>query len=254
MVIISPLFPKPVLKIECEEKNESFLVISDLHLGLLSKYNRSGVFIDHKKYTTEITNDIISLGKKNDCSNIIILGDLKDSIGIPTNEELSVIPEFFKDVLSNFDVYFIPGNHDGWISKIVPENVMTYTSNGMLLEDCLLLHGHSMPKKFPSSVRKLIMGHIHPIFNKSSSLIHGERVWIFMKVDNEKLFGYKNQILSIIIIPTFNKIYYPTTLNRKNKSISPILNKILKNMAIKQSFGFTLNGEIVGDLFDLNLQ
>lgn len=252
MVIISPIFPEPVLKLESEERRESYLVISDLHLGFISKYKKHGVFFDYNKYLTETANQIITIGKKNGCSNLIILGDLKDNIGYIDKDEWSIIPDFFNNILPVFDVYFVPGNHDSNIIKVIPEKVTTFSSSGMLLEDCLLHHGHVMQKKIPFSVKKMIMGHIHPIFNKNYSLLHGKRIWIFMKVDKEKLFGSKNQTLSIIVVPTFNKIYYSNILKKKNKSVSPLINKILKDNACIQSFVFTLNGEIVGDIYDAN--
>lgn len=254
MVVISPIFPEPILKIDCEERKESFLVVSDLHLGFISKYHQKGVFINYKEHQNEMMDKIISIGKKNNCSNLIILGDLKDSIGYPNKEERSIIPDFLKNISSSFDVYFVPGNHDGSVLNIIPESVVTYSSSGMLLEDCILHHGHVMPKKVPSSIKKMVMGHVHPIFNKSHSLIHGERIWIFMKVDKGKVFGNKNSLLSIMIIPTYNKIYYSNPLSSNKKSISPLINKILKEDAIIQSFIFTLDGDIVGDISDLDLR
>lgn len=58
----------------------------------------------------------------------------------------------------------IPGNHDANIQRLVPDNITMVSSTGMVEENILLTHGHTMPSKNFSHVDKIIMGHIHPVF------------------------------------------------------------------------------------------
>ena len=50
------------------------------------------------------------------------------------------------------------------------------SSKGIVIDDVLLTHGHSMPSENFSSVNRIIMGHIHPVFFQDDSLVNGERV------------------------------------------------------------------------------
>ena len=69
-------------------------------------------------------------------------------------------------------LFLIPGNHDGNIDLLVPESVSVSNSSGMIFGDILLIHGHTLPEQTKSNINKIIMGHIHPIFN--NCLINGE--------------------------------------------------------------------------------
>ena len=83
-------------------------------------------------------------------------------------------------MISNYtDIYFIPGNHDANIRFLIPDNINVFSMNGMLLADTLLLHGHTMPSNARlSAVKRIIMGHIHPVFLKQGSVLSGQRVWL----------------------------------------------------------------------------
>jgi hypothetical protein len=93
------------------------------------------------------------------------------------------------------------------------------------------------------------MGHIHPIFTKDDSVINGQRVWIYLKVKKETIFPNIEGMLDIIVVPTFNKFLY--RINKRDyyrKSISPIINRALKDNAIQQGLIITLLGSIVEKL------
>jgi metallophosphoesterase superfamily enzyme len=118
----------------------------------------------------------------------------------------------------------------------------------MVLDDTLLIHGHTIPSSSRASIKRLIMGHIHPVFFKHGSIINGQRVWIYLKVRKETIFPYTEGTLEIMIIPTFNKYLYTTKELRYRKTISPIINKVLKNNGILLSMIFALDGSIIGDI------
>ena len=55
----------------------------------------------------------------------------------------------------------IPGNHDANIQRLVPDNVSMISSAGMIEEDILFIHGHTMPsEKFFRSRYRIVMGHV----------------------------------------------------------------------------------------------
>ena len=117
----------------------------------------------------------------------------------------------------------------------------------MIIDGTLLIHGHAMPSFRSSSIKRIIMGHIHPIFNKPDSLIKGQRVWIYLNVRKEGLVPGGKGILDIIVLPSFNKYLYAT--NRVHKrSISPIITRVLSEQAVNRCLILTLDGSIVGNI------
>jgi len=63
----------------------------------------------------------------------------------------------------------------------------------------LLTHGHTMPSEIFSQINRIIMGHIHPVFFEKESLINGERVWVSIISDKQKIFHSKSGELELII-------------------------------------------------------
>jgi len=124
------------------------------------------------------------------------------------------------------------------------DNISMISSTGMVDENILLTHGHTMPSENFSHVDKIIMGHIHPVFFLEDSVINGQRVWISMKTEKENIFPNKSGELEIIVIPSFNKYFYATHRKQYKKSISPIINKI---KSISSAKIITLDGVIIGD-------
>ena len=45
-------------------------------------------------------------------------------------------------------------------------------------------------------------------FINSGSLLHGERIWVHLKIKRELLKPRKSGTIDLIIVPTFNKYYY----------------------------------------------
>ncbi len=149
-----------------------------------------------------------------------------------------------KKIREKCDVILVPGNHDANIEKLVPDNISMISSTGMVDENILLTHGHTMPSENFSHVDKIIMAHIHPVFFQEDSVINGQRVWISMKTEKENIFPNKSGELEIIVIPSFNKYFYATHRKQYKKSISPIINKI---KSISSARIITLDGVIIGD-------
>jgi len=141
-------------------------------------------------------------------------------------------------------VILVPGNHDSHIDRLIPNDVTVISSKGMILDDVLLTHGHTMPSKNYSSVNNIIMGHIHPVYFDKNSLLNGERIWISIKSDKSKIFPDTKGNLNITIVPSFNPYFYATEKKYYKKSISPIVEKIKDSTTAKI---LTLDGTIIGN-------
>ncbi|MGY5143748.1 MAG: metallophosphoesterase [Candidatus Nitrosopumilus sp. bin_32a] len=237
---------KPVLILEGEKKN---LIVTDIHIGFESSMASNEIFIGKNSTINESIqelSDIIDLEKPD---SVILLGDIKSSIKNIARNEWDEVPLFFKKIREKCDVILIPGNHDANIQRLVPDNITMISSTGMVEENVLLTHGHTMPSENFSHIDKIIMGHLHPVFFQENSIMNGQRVWVSIKTDKENIFPNKTGEIEITIIPSFNKYFYATHRKQYKKSISPIINKINK---ISKAKIITLDGTIIGNESNIN--
>ena len=232
---------KPALILEGVKKN---LIVTDIHIGFESNMASNEIFIGKNSTINESIqelSDIIDLEKPD---SVILLGDTKSSIENISKNEWDEVPLFFKKIREKCDVILIPGNHDASIQRLIPNNIITISSTGMVEENILLTHGHTLPSENFSHVDKIIMGHLHPVFFQENSIINDQRVWVSIKTDKENIFPSKTGEIEIIIVPSFNKYFYATHKKQYKKSISPIINKINE---ISKAKIITLDGTIIGN-------
>jgi putative SbcD/Mre11-related phosphoesterase len=243
MVKMKILHPHPAVLLETDQR---YVVISDLHIGFESELGGRGVNISAEKYIDEMLDELSGIIRKEEPNILVLLGDIKSSVHTITKSEWRNIPEFLHKLSKMCKVFLIPGNHDGSIRHLVPKEVRMMSGKGMVLDDTLLIHGHMMPSNTSSSVKKIVMGHIHPIFVKQGSVLSGQRVWLYLKADKQKIFSNSKGILDIVVLPSFNGYFYYSMQSKKyRKSISPIVNKAMQN--IDQAMVLTLDGSIVGN-------
>jgi len=240
MVITRIIDSEPALILEDNKKN---LVISDLHIGFEHKFSSSKSFVKKNSSVNDIISNITSIIKKENPDTLILLGDIKSSIQNITKSEWKDVPYFFEEINESLEVILIPGNHDANIERLIPNDVTLISSKGMIIEDVLLTHGHTMPSENFSQVNTIVMGHVHPVFFQKESLINGERVWVSIKCKKQKIFHSKSGELEVIILPSFNRYFYATQKKFYKKSISPIIEK----MDVTQAKIVTLDGTIIGN-------
>jgi len=230
----------PALIIESDKKS---LVITDLHLGFENALSFNNVFLGKNKTVTEITKEIELIINKTKPDSLILLGDVKSGINFITKTEWETVPVFFENITKLIDITLVPGNHDANIEKLIPNEITLAGSKGIIIDDILLTHGHTMPSENFSQINTIVMGHIHPVFFQEESLINGERVWVSIKCKKQEIFPSKSGELELIILPSFNKYFYTTQKKFYKKSISPIIEKI----NVIQAKIVTLDGTIIGN-------
>ncbi|WP_048097453.1 metallophosphoesterase [Candidatus Nitrosopumilus salaria] len=235
------LSTKPALIIEGEKKN---IVITDLHIGFESNMTSNEIFVGKNSTINETIQEVLEIIESEKPDSVILLGDIKSSIKSISRNEWDEVPRFFKEVGEKCEVILIPGNHDANIQRLIPDNISMISSTGMVQDNVLLTHGHTMPSENFSHVNKIIMGHIHPVFFQEESIINGQRVWVSIKTEKEKIFPNKSGEIEIIIIPSFNRYFYATYRKHYKKSISPIIDKIKPVTSAKI---ITLDGTIIGN-------
>ena len=232
---------KPALILEGKKKS---LIVTDIHIGFENTLASNEIFIGKNSTINETIQELSEIIDAEKPDSVILLGDIKSSIKSISRNEWNEVPMFFEKIREKCDVVLVPGNHDANIQRLVPDNISMISSTGMVEENILLTHGHTMPSENFSHVDKIIMGHIHPVFFQEDSVINGQRVWISIKTEKEKIFPNKSGELEIIIIPSFNKYFYATHRKKYKKSISPIIDKI---KTVSSARIVTLDGAIIGN-------
>lgn len=232
---------KPALVIEGQKK---YLVVTDLHIGFESSLASNEIFLGKNTTINETVEEISEIIASEKPDSVILLGDVKSSIRTISKTEWNDVPMFFDKIKKECNIILIPGNHDSNIQRLVPEDVTLISSTGMVEENILFTHGHTMPSENFSQVSKIIMGHVHPVFFQEESVVNGQRVWISIKTNKENIFPSSSGELEITIVPSFNKYFYATSKRHYKKSISPIIEKIKQ---VSSARIVTLDGTIIGD-------
>ena len=251
-----PLYPYPILTIGVSN-SDKYLVITDIHIGFEDKINKKGVYIDPRKSVDELLGDLSHAIRKTRIENLIILGDLKSSINVITSSEWNNVPYFLESLSKICSIYLVPGNHDGNIAHLIPNDVKLMSASGMEMDNILLTHGHTTPT-IGNNITKIVAGHLHPILVKEGNIINGQKVWIRI-ILRRKENKSKERKIEFIVIPHFNKYlnYYHKFANgnrAKRKSNLPLLNNLIakKKWAIDQVFIISLEGAIIGSESELN--
>ena len=232
---------KPALIIEGEKK---YIIISDLHIGFESNLASNEIFLGKNTTVNETLEELSEIIEQEKPDSVVLLGDVKSSIKNISKTEWNDVPLFFEKIKEKTNIILIPGNHDANIARLVPEGVSMISTTGMVEGEILFTHGHRMPTENFSHVKKIIMGHIHPVFFQKDSIVNGQRVWISIKTNKENIFPSESGEIEITIVPSFNKYFYATTKKKYKKSISPIIEKIKQ---VSSARIVTLDGTIIGD-------
>jgi len=232
---------KPALMLEGDKK---YLIVTDIHIGFESSLASNEIFIGKNSTINETINEVLELISTHKPDSVVLLGDIKSSIKNISKSEWDEVPLFLEKIKKEAEVILIPGNHDSNIQRLIPEDVSLTSPLGIVIEDILLTHGHTMPTENFSHVNKIIMGHVHPVFFDENSIINGHRVWLSIKTKKEKLFPNRKGDINITVVPSFNKYFYATYKRTYKRSISPIIEKVKKASSAKIA---TLDGSIIGD-------
>ncbi|HUT05299.1 MAG TPA: metallophosphoesterase [Nitrosopumilaceae archaeon] len=164
---------KPALLIEGQKK---YIVITDLHIGFENSLVSNEIFVGKNSTINETVDELLEIIELENPDSVILLGDVKSSIKNIFKTEWNDVPLFFKKIKEKCNVILIPGNHDANIQRLVPEDVSLISSTGMVEDNTLFTHGHRMPSEIFAHVKKIIMGHVHPVFFQKNSIVNGQRV------------------------------------------------------------------------------
>lgn len=239
---VRPLHPHAALLLEDDRR---YVAVSDLHIGLEAELALKGVTV-RQTLVPDMLAELFGLIESEHADGVVLLGDVKHTVGSISKQEWEDIPSFLKQLSARVDVYLVPGNHDSNIRHLVPESVNVASAKGMALVDTLLVHGHAMPSDVRSGVRRIVMGHVHPVFVKKGSVVSGQRVWVSMQARKEALFSSEAGLVDVVVVPSFNPYLHAAGEKCRHKSISPIITRMVQ-AGVEKCIVATLDGSVVGD-------
>jgi len=237
------LHPYPALLLTT---SRSHLVVGDLHISFEEKFATKGVKI--RPSITEMLQTLRELVDRHRPDEVIILGDLKASVNMVTGSEARLIPEFLLAVASKSTLSIIPGNHDHGINHLIPKNIRVHDAFGIMLEDSLLMHGHTTMHPRYKEANRVIMGHVHPRFKEPGSPLDGAPLWLILKAERRAVCEDAAEgPIEIVVVPPLNQALFSMTRTLlPEDSIAPILRRAAGS--IMDAKLLTLDGDLVGDI------
>ena len=128
------------------EEKRRHLVITDLHIGFEKTLLSNEIHVDPRELIQETLDYLLAIIEYERPDSLILLGDIKSGIDSISKIEWDAVPLFF-EIGKKIKTTVIPGNHDGNLQKLVPDYVNLTSSSGMVIDDVLLTHGHTMPSE-----------------------------------------------------------------------------------------------------------
>ena len=211
------------------------LLISDLHLGMEKEMAKKGFSVP--SYSMKMVGRIRDIAEEHSLTRLVVLGDVKHSVGKVEDIDWGVVPWFFETMLDLFQlVEVVPGNHDGNIRTVLPQRVMLHPSEGAVLEaggDRIgVAHGHAWPSLRAFETKKLVIGHSHFTYEMKDNLGTRSRepVWVHARFDVREMTekaGYKSRVRGVgelTVMPPFNRLVGGQPINRKKSfEFGPVL-------------------------------
>ena len=228
------------------------LLISDLHLGLEKEMAKKGFRLP--AYSVKMVGRVRDLAERYGTRRLMVLGDVKHTVGKVEDIDWGVVPWFFDTMLDLFEsVEVVPGNHDGNIKTVLPPRAVLHGSHGAVLGRGSgrigVAHGHAWPSEEAIATRNLVIGHSHFTYEMRDALgtRSRESVWVTARYDVAELMegaGYKSKKKGegkLVVMPPFNRMVGGQPINRsKSFQFGPVLSS--RSVSLNEADIFLMDG------------
>jgi len=234
------------------QAGESTLLISDLHLGLEKEMAKKGFSLP--AYSIKMVERVKGIAESYGMKRLMVLGDVKHSVGKVEDIDWGVVPWFFDTMLDLFEsVGVVPGNHDGGIKTVLPPRVALFPSHGTVIGEGRgrigVAHGHAWPSEEAIASRNLVIGHSHFTYELKDALGARSRepVWVSSTYDIAELMeaaGYESRAKGegkLTVMPPFNRLVGGQPINRSRSfEFGPVLSS--RSVSLEGADIFLMDG------------
>ena len=227
--------------------DESALILSDLHYGVEAEMLRGGVWLPNR--SPGRTEKVLKLIKQTKSKRLILLGDVKHQVPHNSKQQRTDLEQFFMAVNRVAKVEIVPGNHDGGLEDIIPSDVKFHKSDGFVIGEIGMVHGHAWPSQEVMNSKILVMGHEHPALSFRDRLdkLHSEPCWLRAPMlEHER---YDKVPEQLIVMPAFGELAGRTMNREPLKGLGPVLRNGLADL--EKARVETLEGLDFGELGNL---
>lgn len=221
------------------------LVIGDLHIGAERRFIDKGIRLYEANEL--MAKEILGIASEFKVKDVILLGDIKDSIMHPDRRELMSIKALF-NALEGYRVRVIRGNHDAYISEITSAEVR----EELLIGRFALLHGNKWPsaKAMQKDYIMTAHNHISVTLKDKRGGYYRYKAWLIAKINEKeasKRYKRFNKNAKLIMMPAFNALIMGTPIQKHN---SGNINPLVRNNVFDYASGsvYNLYGENLGKL------
>ena len=231
-------------------------MVGDLHIGFENRFRNSGISI--QSTVKPMVSEIRALLETYKITDLLINGDLKSGVDRISQSEWENVPSFLESLADSCKISVIPGNHDGGLRHLLPDGVELLDGGGLLISGWLVFHGNSRPLDKFRNCRRIVIGHLHPIFQEKGSPLSGQPAWVIARVERKRIFEQVlpdsdereegGDLVEVIVMPAFNREliisgFVPDAARQERKN-APMLRSLRTS---EDALVMTLNGEIIGD-------
>jgi putative SbcD/Mre11-related phosphoesterase len=202
--------------------NASHLVVADLHIGMELGLSRRGVHLFNA--TDRMAERISGIMKEFSLKDLIILGDVKESILYPEAAEIRLLKDFFSQ-LDKFNIIIVAGNHDAHLADVIGRPV----EKELVLGGIGFLHGNRKPGDEMMSLDYLINAHDHMAvrIEERNGTFYEQKAWAIYDLNKKAAkssYAKANEKIKLVSMPAFNDLIMGTTFERSPKSkLNPLL-------------------------------
>ncbi len=196
------------------------VVVSDLHIGREFKLARSGMHFPGA--SKRMAEQLLEICRKERSMSIIMLGDVKESIGYPQREEFDAIASFFH-ALRHMNISIVKGNHDAHLGEILKRIGIGVTPvNELLLGRIAMIHGNGLPSEKAMSKDYILAGHSHIAVEVNGMAQKG---WLVAKTGKGAAERYKkyNRRARLVVLPAFSSLITGVRANSEEERSMPLL-------------------------------
>jgi len=223
---MQPVWNEPAFhfRLTQDGQTHTYLVASELHLGIENELARRGAFL--RSRSLALADRLLRLAKDQAADRLILLGDVKHRVTHLTPQEKRDVPAFFErlSVLDRVDIAL--GNHDAGLRSLLPRSkaahVRIHPAGGFLLAGdeakVACLHGHAWPRPGLLAADLFLVGHTHAAIAMVDENGRSTTEWAWLRghldpVRTRTKYG-RDSNARLIVFPPFNPLCGGTPINR----------------------------------------